>query len=141
VLLDAFSDAENPPAAVTAVLNNRWLTQGFKESAFGTAVWSVIKAKSRMVKVTGGFFCHFYGVMEHVSPVLAWALLGPNEHLKETMLLVKNQVMGFLYDVFSVDTSNYSSNSTLAQDVLKHLKTRTTGVLSHFDASVVQKAH
>lgn len=51
VLLDAFSDAENPPAAVTAVLNNRWLTQGFKESAFGTAVWSVIKAKSRMVKV------------------------------------------------------------------------------------------
>ena len=32
VLLDAFSDAETPPAAVTAVLNNRWLTQGFKES-------------------------------------------------------------------------------------------------------------
>ena len=52
-------------------------------------------------------------------------------------VLLQDQVMGFLHDVFSVDTSNYSSNSALAEDVLKHLQTRTTGILSHFDASTV----
>lgn len=32
VLLDAFSDLENPPSTVMAVLQNTWLTDGMKKS-------------------------------------------------------------------------------------------------------------
>jgi hypothetical protein len=32
LLFDAFDDLENPPASLTAVLQNRWLTTGFKET-------------------------------------------------------------------------------------------------------------
>lgn len=32
ILLDAFEDLDNPPAAVVAVLQNRWITAGMKTS-------------------------------------------------------------------------------------------------------------
>ena len=32
ILMDAFDDLENPPSSVTAVVNNRWLSNGFKET-------------------------------------------------------------------------------------------------------------
>lgn len=32
VLLDAFSDLENPPSTVVAVLQNSWITDGMKKS-------------------------------------------------------------------------------------------------------------
>jgi hypothetical protein len=32
LLFDAFDDLENPPASLIAVLQNRWLTTGFKET-------------------------------------------------------------------------------------------------------------
>lgn len=32
ILMDAFDDLESPPSSVTAVVQNRWLSNGFKES-------------------------------------------------------------------------------------------------------------
>ena len=32
ILLDAFDDLENPPSSVTTVVQNRWLSNGFKET-------------------------------------------------------------------------------------------------------------
>jgi hypothetical protein len=32
ILMDAFEDLESPPSSVTAVLQNRWLSNGFKET-------------------------------------------------------------------------------------------------------------
>ena len=32
VLLDAFTDLQNPPSTVVAVLQNRWITDGMKQS-------------------------------------------------------------------------------------------------------------
>ena len=32
ILMDAFDDLENPPSSVIAVINNRWLSNGFKET-------------------------------------------------------------------------------------------------------------
>lgn len=32
ILLDAFEDLEEPPSSVTAVVQNRWLSNSFKES-------------------------------------------------------------------------------------------------------------
>ena len=48
-------DLESPPSSVTAVMKNGWLTNGFKETALHTAIWSVLKAKRRMLKNGHGF--------------------------------------------------------------------------------------
>jgi len=32
ILLDSFDDIANPPTTVTAVMQNRWLTDGMKQS-------------------------------------------------------------------------------------------------------------
>jgi hypothetical protein len=32
ILMDAFEDIESPPSSVTAVVQNRWLSNGFKET-------------------------------------------------------------------------------------------------------------
>jgi len=32
ILMDAFDDLENPPSSVIAVVSNRWLSNGFKET-------------------------------------------------------------------------------------------------------------
>lgn len=34
ILLDAFEDLASPPSSVTAVVQNRWLSNGFKETVF-----------------------------------------------------------------------------------------------------------
>jgi len=31
IFFDAFDDLESPPATLTSVMQNRWLTSGFKE--------------------------------------------------------------------------------------------------------------
>lgn len=70
ILLDSFDDIVNPPAAITAVMQNRWLTDGMKQSvsllasgwgcelqkfvllqAIATAVWSISKAKRSLLTV------------------------------------------------------------------------------------------
>ncbi|CAH2240606.1 jg21079 [Pararge aegeria aegeria] len=79
ILLDAFEDLAAPPASVLAVVRNRWLSDGFKESALTTAVWSVIKAKRRYLQYPDGFMSHFYSISEHLLPVLVWGFLGPRE--------------------------------------------------------------
>lgn len=38
ILMDAFEDLESPPSSVTAVVQNRWLSNGFKESVIYSRV-------------------------------------------------------------------------------------------------------
>jgi hypothetical protein len=52
LLFDAFDDLESPPVSIVTVMQNRWLSNGFKETALSTAVWSVLKAKRRLLKVS-----------------------------------------------------------------------------------------
>lgn len=124
ILMDAFEDLESPPSSVTAVVQNRWLSNGFKETALTTAVWSVLKAKRKMLKFPNGFMAHFYTISEQLSPLLAWGFLGPDESLKETCSFFKEQVMGFLADIFNFHKCKFSNVEELAHDVLEHLKKR-----------------
>jgi hypothetical protein len=128
ILMDAFEDLESPPSSVTAVVQNRWLSNGFKETALTTAVWSVLKAKRRMLKFPHGFMSHFYAISEQMSPLLAWGLLGPDLNLKEVCQLFKDQVMGFLLDIFSFQKCHYTTVDALAQDLLNHLRSRVEAV-------------
>lgn len=132
ILMDAFEDLESPPSSVTAVVQNRWLSNGFKEGALTTAVWSVLKTKRRMLKFPNGFMAHFYSISEQLSPLLAWGFLGPDETLKETCMYFKDQVMGFLADIFNFQKCKYIGVEELARDVMINLKTRVDIICQRF---------
>ncbi|KAL4219615.1 Mitoguardin [Mactra antiquata] len=118
ILMDAFDDLDNPPSSVIAVVNNRWLSNGFKETALSTAVWSVLKAKRRMLKFPDGFISKFYNISESVSPVLAWGFLGPESKLKDTCTEFKEIVLSFIRDMFSFEKMRYTSIEDLSEDIV-----------------------
>ncbi|XP_071096749.1 mitoguardin-like [Haliotis cracherodii] len=125
IMMDAFDDLDNPPASVVAVVQNRWLSNGFKETALATAVWSVLKAKRRMLKFSNGFISHFYGVTEHVSPVLAWGFLGPESDLKHMCNFFRELILGFICDMFSFDKVRFTTVEELAADIMKLAEQRS----------------
>lgn len=122
ILMDAFEDLETPPSSVIAVCNNRWLSNGFKETALSTAVWSVLKAKRRSLKFSDGFIGRFYNISECVSPVLAWGFLGPDSKLKEICIHFKDVVLDFIRAMFSFDKARYTTIEELAADIEKLAK-------------------
>ncbi|XP_018332761.1 mitoguardin [Agrilus planipennis] len=132
ILMDAFEDLEAPPSSVTAVVQNRWLSNGFKETALTTAVWSVLKAKRRMLKFPNGFMAHFYTLSEQLSPLFAWGFLGPDENLKDICMYFKEQVLGFLSDIFNFQKCKFTTEEELASDVLIHVKKRAENVCRRF---------
>ncbi|KAF7274823.1 hypothetical protein GWI33_012510 [Rhynchophorus ferrugineus] len=128
ILMDAFEDLETPPSSVMAVIQNRWLSSGFKETALTTAVWSVLKAKRRRLKFPVGFMAHFYTISEQLSPLLAWGFLGSDESLRETCVFFKEQVIGFLCDIFNFQKCRFNTVDNLAADVLINLRVRVQNI-------------
>ncbi|CAO2600457.1 Mitoguardin 1, partial [Lemmus lemmus] len=128
ILMDSFEDLENPPTSIQNVVNNRWLNSSFKETAVASSCWSVLKQKRQQMKISDGFFAHFYAICEHVSPVLAWGFLGPRNSLYDLCCFFKNQVLFFLKDIFDFEKVRYSSIDALAEDLL-HLLIRRTELL------------
>ena len=57
ILVDSFEDLESPPSSVLAVMKNRWLSDGFKESALHTAIWDVNEQKC-LVREKCRYFSH-----------------------------------------------------------------------------------
>lgn len=41
IILDAFKDLDDPPASVTAVVNNRFLSNGFKETVSALQILNI----------------------------------------------------------------------------------------------------
>ncbi|XP_005104976.2 mitoguardin-like [Aplysia californica] len=119
ILMDAFDDLANPPSTVLTVVQNRWLSNGFKETALATAVWSVLKAKRSLLKFNDGFIAHFYSISEHTSPLLAWGFLGPDSELKDMCNFFKDLVLGFIREMFSFNKVRFTDVEALAQDILE----------------------
>lgn len=69
----------------------------YKFQALTTAVWSVLKAKRRMLKFPNGFMAHFYAISEQMSPLMAWGFLGPDENLREICLYFKVGLYTLIY--------------------------------------------
>ncbi|XP_041988936.1 mitoguardin isoform X1 [Aricia agestis] len=128
ILLDAFEDLAAPPASVLAVVRNRWLSDGFKESALTTAVWSVIKAKRRYLQFPDGFMAHFYSISEHLLPVLVWGFLGPSERLRDVCDTFQAEIVGFISDLFSFHKCRYTTVEELAEDIMQHARSRITNI-------------
>lgn len=128
IILDAFRDLDAPPASVTAVVQNRFLSNGFKETALTTAVWSVLKAKRRMLKFPNGFMSHFYVISEQLSPLMAWGFFGPDENLRNICHYFREEILGFLTDIFNFQSSRYTTVEELAEDILKHMRSRVDNI-------------
>ncbi|XP_067639475.1 mitoguardin isoform X1 [Eurosta solidaginis] len=128
IVLDSFRDLDAPPASVTAVVQNRFLSNGFKEMALSTAVWSVLKAKKHGLKQTNGFMAHFYVISEQLSPLMAWGFFGPDENLRDICHYFREQMLGFLADIFSFQASRYTTVEEFAEDILQHMKTRVNNI-------------
>ena len=119
MILESFDDLANPPSAVTSVANNRWLSSGFRELALQTAVSAVLKHKKSKLPIKGGFFDHFYNILEHVSPILAWGFLGSDIELKLKCNLIKDAIMNLCRSYFSFDRVRYTSLNDLTEDILR----------------------
>jgi len=42
ILMDAFEDLEAPPTSVIAVIQNRWLSKGFKETVIPNIIYWIL---------------------------------------------------------------------------------------------------
>merc|ERR1712098_829974 len=66
-----------------------------------------------------GFKARFYNVSEILTPTLAWAFFGPDEHLCQVMNEFKEQVLGFLTDIFSFSQVDFSDVASLSETVMR----------------------
>jgi len=132
IILDAFRDLESPPNSVLAVVQNRFLTNGFKETALATAVWSVLKAKRRLLKFPNGFMAHFYSISEHISPLMAWGFFGPDENLREVCHYFKEETMEFLCNIYNFQKVRYTTVEDLASDIFQLMKDRVNNISVKF---------
>lgn len=132
IILDAFKDLDSPPTSVTAVVQNRFLSNGFKETALTTAVWSVLKAKRRLLKYSNGFMAHFYIISEQISPLMAWGFFGPDENLRDVCHYFREQTLGFLVDIFSFQKCRYETVEDLSADIFQQMKERVNNITVKF---------
>lgn len=51
ILMDAFEDLDTPPSSVTAVVQNRWLSNGFKESVSLETIFKLSHFKSCLILI------------------------------------------------------------------------------------------
>ncbi|XP_015595022.1 mitoguardin [Cephus cinctus] len=128
ILLDAFEEIEKPPSSIKAILQNRWISASFRETAIGTAVWSVLMGKRQMLKYDRGFLAHFYSISEQVSPVLVWGFLGPEGSLRSTCHYFRDQVNEFLEDIFNFFKVRYTNVDDLADDILRQMKSTVENI-------------
>ncbi|XP_055623027.1 mitoguardin [Toxorhynchites rutilus septentrionalis] len=128
IILDAFRDLDSPPNSVLAVINNRFLSNSFKETALTTAVWSVLKAKKRLLKFPSGIMSHFYCITEQLSPLMVWGFFGPDEDLKEVCKYFKDQMMGFMVDIYNFQKCRYTTVEELAEDILSNMRMRVNNI-------------
>ncbi|EDO43395.1 predicted protein, partial [Nematostella vectensis] len=125
VLLDAFDDLATPPYSVATAIQNRRLSASIKETALTTAIWGVLKAKASYLKDQFGYMAHFYVVSQYILPVLAWGFLGPDNELRGLCEYFKGQMLGYIRDVFSFRTADYSSVKTLSHSIITLARQRS----------------
>lgn len=117
MILESFDDLENPPLPVKTIISNQWLSSRFREIALQTTVSAVMRRKRTKLVVKDGFFEHFYCILDHLSPILAWGFLGTNENLKFKCESVKDSTCAVIRDYFSFDRCRYTYLEDLCEDI------------------------
>ncbi|XP_063687653.1 mitoguardin-like [Bolinopsis microptera] len=131
-LLDSFDDLDMPPASVTAVLGNSWISQGLRKTMLSTAVWGMISTKTKKAQ-PDGFLCRFYAIMAVVTPSLAWGFLGDDAVLKPICSSIRENVMKMLLKAFDEDQTDYSSLDSLAEALYSLLQMSANQLLDQLN--------
>lgn len=124
IILESLDDLDNPPAVVSSIVSNTWVSSKFRQSACQSAVSTALKYKRSQLKSPNGFFAHFYSVLDHLSPTLAWGFLGSDEDLQMRCEFLKENLMGLCRDYFSFDRVRYTSYADLKSDIMSVSKER-----------------
>lgn len=118
IILESLDDLDSPPAVVTKIVSNTWVSSSFRRSACQSAVSTALKYKRSQLKHRDGFFAHFYSLLDNLSPTLAWGFLGSDEDLKTKCELLKECLLGLCRDYFNFDKVRYTSYEDLSNDIL-----------------------
>lgn len=118
IILESLDDLENPPAVVSSIVSNTWVSSKFRQSACQSAVSTALKYKRSQLKIPNGFFSHFYSVLDSLSPTLAWGFLGSDEELRFKCEFLKESLLGLCRDFFSFDRVRYTSYEDLKSDIM-----------------------
>lgn len=124
IILESLDDLENPPAVVSSIVSNTWVSSKFRQSACQSAVSTALKYKRSQLKSPNGFFSHFYSVLDSLSPTLAWGFLGSDEDLQMKCEFLKESLLGLCRDYFSFDRVRYTSYEDLKSDIMTATRER-----------------
>lgn len=124
IILESLDDLENPPAVVSSIVSNTWVSSKFRQSACQSAVSTALKYKRSQLKSPEGFFAHFYSVLDSLSPTLAWGFLGSDEELQSRCEFLRESLLGLCRDFFSFDRVRYTSYNDLKSDIMTVVRER-----------------
>jgi hypothetical protein len=112
-------------------MQNRWLSNGFKETALSTAIWSVLKAKRRLLRYPDGFKAQFYNISEIIIPTFAWGFFGPDENMNALMSYFKEQCLGFIQGLYDSTSVRYTNIEDLSYDIMAMAKNKFEQTILH----------
>lgn len=135
IILESLDDLENPPAMVSSIVSNTWVSSSFRQSACQKAVSTALKYKRSQLKIHDGFFAHFYSVLDFLSPTLAWGFLGSDENLQTRCEFLKETLMGLCRDYFSFDRVRYTSYEDLKSDIVTVTRERYEDLKERFSVN------
>ena len=111
------------------MMNNRWLSNGFKETALQTAIWSVLKAKRKMLRYPDGFKAQFYNLSEILTPTLAWGFFGPDENMNALMCYFRDQVLDFIRRLY--DSVRFTTIEEMSSDIMALARNKFEQTINH----------
>lgn len=140
--------SDSPPSAMRTILQNRWFSETFREQALNKAVSCALKVRRATTKVKekflrsfkniiffqyqDGFLSTFLTLIEDMTPVFAWGILGPDSSVKpmctfikarkifqsvENLLFFQDTVLDFARSLYDLQRTDYSSLTALTNDV------------------------
>ncbi|CAF0899988.1 unnamed protein product [Rotaria sp. Silwood1] len=117
MLLEGFEILDSPPSAMRTILQNRWFSETFREQALNKAVSCALKIRRATAKHQDGFLTTFLTLIEDMTPVFAWGILGPDSSVKPMCTFLKDTVLDFARSLYDIKQTDYSSLTALANDI------------------------
>ncbi|CAF0766691.1 unnamed protein product [Rotaria sordida] len=117
MLLEGFEILDSPPSAMRTILQNRWFSETFREQALNKAVSCALKVRRATAKYQDGFLTTFLTLIEDMTPVFAWGILGPDSSVKPMCIFLKDAVLDFARSLYDIKQTDYSSLTTLTNDI------------------------
>ncbi|CAF0847033.1 unnamed protein product [Didymodactylos carnosus] len=112
MLLEGFEILDSPPSAMKTILQNRWFSENFRE------------------QYNNGFLTTFLSLIEDMSPVFAWGILGPPSKVKPIReISFEDAVLDFARSLYDLNRTDYSSLQSLIQSIDKQLQDLLTRIV------------